>query len=262
MPVKAHHILLGDIMKLEHAVGHPLKTLRSNPYMEEVWTLNHPDAAHSFHFFKANDKKYSAKGVVVEKGIDIIVEVLPSMADMKKLIGARGFGWKLESFYHPLYLRIGEIAFRRCLGNADFRVALAKNDGEFVRNYDPLIHSLFLAYGLATAEIRPGKEGIWPYEILTWNSTFRAKYHTGKELSGRRKLTYRQSKHPELPCTAEMDMRFDVKRRCNTAPNLTITRRYLLESWPNSKTFVASPENKPYLDILLAEADSTDTRQL
>lgn len=241
-------------MNLEKSVGHSIEALRLNPYMEEVWVLDHPEATHRAHFFKDNGKKYSAKGVLVMKENNLICRTLPSMADMAKL--KRGFGWKLESFYLPLYTLLGEIGFKRWLSKPDVREALVKDDRAYIKEIDPLWHSLLLLYNLACSEIRPGKTKLWDYAVITWSTRIRYQYR-GKERHGMRKLRYDFSpEHIRESNRCIVEYRFDVNRKRTTLPILTLSRKYPLETWPNTKTFVALPENAPYLELLFDEIEA------
>ncbi|QVW28617.1 hypothetical protein pEaSNUABM8_00120 [Erwinia phage pEa_SNUABM_8] len=242
---KKHHI------NLEKSINEPIGGLQTNPYLEEVGVFDNPDAVYSIHFFRDVETKYSAKGVVVLKETKNICRVLPSMADMVKVKGK--MVWKPESFYYPMYILLGEIAFKRWLGKPDVREALAINDEQFIKDVDALWHSLLVHYKAACAVVRPNRRGLWDYEILTWGTNIRFQYD-GKERRGHRKLTYRFSKDPRKPNRVEVEYRFDVNKRDTDLPTLTLRRKYPLESWPNTKAFVTNPKNMRYLDILYEEA--------
>ena len=44
-------------------------------------------------------------------------------------------------------------------------------------------------------------------------------------------------------------------RRNNSLLDITLSRRYPVTSWANTKTFMSQPENIPFLDALYNEVD-------
>lgn len=238
---------------LDKSVGHPIAGLQTNPYMSEVWVLDHPDATHRAHFFKGNEVKFNAKGVLVLKENNTVCRTIPSAADMVKL--KRGFGWKLESFAHPLYALVGELAFKRWLKSPDVREALIKNDAQFIKECDPLFHSVLMLYGKSCSEVRPKKVGIWPYDMISWNSKIRLQVD-GVECRGNRKMAYNFGKNPRVDNGTNIEFRLDAGNWRNKLPSITIARRYPVESWPNTKQFSLAEENRPYFAALFHEMTS------
>lgn len=237
---------------LTEYVGKTITDLRANRHFDEVRVFDHPKANCRIHFFRTINLRHAAKGVVVMRDTDIIDRVLPGMATADKKNKAPEF--KAEHCIMPIYYMLGEIAFRRWLADDDMREAMVKNYDGIIYNRDPLFYSLLIYHGVARAERQPKSRGLWPYAVLTWDTDVRFQYR-GKERFARRRLSYKFAENPRQASRVEAEYRIHGSRRDNNAPNLTLSRKYPIDNWANTKTFMSQPENIPYLDALFNEMD-------
>lgn len=239
-----------EATNLTEFVGKSITDLRGNKLFDEVYVFDHGACDYRIHFFKNTSVNRSAKGVVVVRSTDIIDRVLPGLATLA--IGDSVF--RAEHCIMPIYHMLGEIAFRRWLVDEDMREALRKNYDGFVRNRDPLFYSLLIYHAAARTAKQPKSKGLWPYPVLTWDTDVRFQYR-GKERFARRRLSYKFADNPRQASRVEAEYRIHASRRDNNAPNLTLSRRYPVHCWANTKAFMSQPENLPYLDALFNEVD-------
>ncbi len=244
-----------DSPNLTTFVGKNISELRASRLFVEVYVFDHRDADHRVHFFRKRDVHFSATGVVVPRHTDIIESVLPGLATVDKKTNKTPV-FRAEHCIMPVYRMLGEIAFRRWMADDDMREAIVRNYDGFVKNRDPLFYSLLVYHQVARLDRQPktGGKGLWPFKVLTWDSDVRFQYR-GKERYARRRLTYRFADNPRQASRVEVEYRMACSRRNNSLLDITLSRRYPIASWANTKTFMSQPENIPFLDALYNEVD-------